>query len=133
MPGPQGVTLLEGDLVGGCVSLRVGFEDIYAQATPSVSSHFLLPTEQDAELSTPPPAPCLHLHETMSHYDDNGLNLWNYNSPPIKCFHLKRNKNPNKNKSKHSSLPKFTRKITLHIVGSILYVSLFLSTEDTSS
>ena len=68
--------------------MGVGFKVSYAQATPSVTVHFLLPTEQDAELSTPPPAPCLHVHETMFHYDGNGLNLWNYNPPPIKYFLL---------------------------------------------
>ena len=46
-----------------------GFGVSYVQVIASVSVHFLLPADQDVELS----APCLPEH--MSHHDDNGLNF----------------------------------------------------------
>ena len=55
--------------------MSVGFEVSYAQATPSVTHNlFLLPADQDVELSAPP-APCLPARCHASHHGDNGLNL----------------------------------------------------------
>jgi hypothetical protein len=36
---------------------------------------FLLPADQDVELSAPSPASCLPAYHHASCYDDNGLNL----------------------------------------------------------
>ena len=41
------------------VAVEAGFEVSYVQATPRVGYNLLLPADQDAELSTPSPAPCL--------------------------------------------------------------------------
>ena len=48
----QSVALLE----EGC-HCGAGFEVSYAQAMPSVANSFLLPVEQEVELSAPSPAP----------------------------------------------------------------------------
>ena len=40
-------------------TVRVGFEVSYAQAMPNDKVHFLLPADQDVELSAPSPAPCM--------------------------------------------------------------------------
>lgn len=74
-------------LVRGSVSLgREGgrFEVSYAQQAPS-SFHFLLSADQDVRLSTPSP---LHvcLRATVSHHNDNGLNLWNVSHLNEMCF-----------------------------------------------
>ena len=52
---------------------RAGFEVSNVQATPSVGHivNFLLPVDQDIEISVPSPAPCL----LTCHHEDNGLNL----------------------------------------------------------
>ena len=51
----------------------VGLEVFYAPAMPR--SHFFpWPMDQDVELSAPSPAHVC-LHTTMSHHDDNALNL----------------------------------------------------------
>lgn len=53
-----------------------GFEVSYAQAIPSVDTdYFLLPADQEIELSAPSPAPCLPAQCHASHHDDNGLIL----------------------------------------------------------
>jgi hypothetical protein len=46
------------DLVGGNLSLGVGFEVSVAQARPSDLLFFLLPTDHNTELSAPSSAPC---------------------------------------------------------------------------
>ena len=46
---------------------------IYAQETPSVSDHFLLPSQDVEFLATSQHHVCQHA--TISHHDDNGLNL----------------------------------------------------------
>ena len=43
-----------------CITVDVGFEVSYAQPMPSDTVHFMLPVDQDVELSSPSPAPCLH-------------------------------------------------------------------------
>ena len=59
-----------------CVVVEVGFEDIHALATPSeTNSLLLLPGDQDVELSTSSPGPCLPRHCLASPHDSNGLNL----------------------------------------------------------
>ena len=49
-------------------------ELIYVQATPSVSVHFLLPSDQEVEFSVTSSAPCLS-HISIVNHDDNELNL----------------------------------------------------------
>ena len=56
-----------------CVTVGVGFEG-YTQAMPKGTVHFLLPMDPDVEFS----ALLQHhvcLQATMSHHDDNELNL----------------------------------------------------------
>lgn len=70
--------------------MEVGFEVSCGQATLSVAhSLFLLPEEQDVELSapflTPTPPACHHAFCPGS----NGLNLLNCELVPIKFFPLK--------------------------------------------
>lgn len=70
-----------------CVSLwrqRCGI--IYAQATPSMTAHFLLPADQDVELSFCSPVSCLPACHQAAHYKDNGPKLWNCKPIPIKYF-----------------------------------------------
>jgi hypothetical protein len=50
-------------------------------------SLFLLPSDQDAELSAPP-APCLPAHLVAFWHDDNELNLWKCKPVPMKYFPL---------------------------------------------
>ena len=58
-----------------CVTVGLGFEVSYTQATPSVAhSPLLLPLDQDIGLLAPP-APCLPGCCHASRHDDNGLNL----------------------------------------------------------
>jgi hypothetical protein len=55
---------------------RAGFEVSYTQAMLSVTCvTFLLPTDQDVELSVSSPALCLPACCRASCHDDNGLNL----------------------------------------------------------
>ena len=63
-----------------------GLWDLNAQATSSVSVHFLLPL-QDAELFSYPSYIMSACTTTMPHHEDDGLNLWTV-SHPIKCFPL---------------------------------------------
>jgi hypothetical protein len=53
----------------------LGFKVSEAQARPSGLVSSLLPVDQDVELSTPSPAPCLSACLHTSCHDDNGLNL----------------------------------------------------------
>ena len=63
-------------IVRGSVSLGTDFEVSEAQARPRVfHSLFLLPMDQDVELSAPSPALCLPACCHASSHDDNGLNL----------------------------------------------------------
>jgi hypothetical protein len=48
----------------------------------------LLPMDQDAELPAPSSIPYLPSCCHASHRDNNGLNLWNCKSAPIKCLPL---------------------------------------------
>ena len=54
---PKGMVLLGGGLIGvgvakrKCVTVGAGFTVSYAQAIPSVIVYFLLPADQDVELS----------------------------------------------------------------------------------
>jgi hypothetical protein len=49
---------------------------------------FLLPADQDVELSAPL-APCLPACFHAFQHDNNGLNPWNYKPAAVKCFPLK--------------------------------------------
>lgn len=64
MLGPEGMEVWpcwkKRITVGSC------FEVLDAQARPS---------DQDVDLSAPPPVPCLPAHGYISHRDDNGLNF----------------------------------------------------------
>ena len=76
----QEVALLEKDwgcgLVGGSMSLRVGFEVSKAQASPRVSlSLFQLPVDLDIELTAIFLTPCLPLCHHGPHHNDDGPNL----------------------------------------------------------
>ena len=73
------MALLEGYILVGVhtTSLEEGYncrELIYIQATPSVSVHFLLPSDQDVEFSVTSSAPCLS-HTSKANHDHNELNL----------------------------------------------------------
>ena len=61
-------------LVGGTVSLEVGFEVSEAQARPSVSL-CMLPADQVIELSATSAVPSLPVDCHASHCDDNELSL----------------------------------------------------------
>ena len=61
-------------LVGGTMTLGVGFELSKAYARPS-GSVFLLPVDSDVDLTTASPAPCLPTCRHVSYHEDNGLNL----------------------------------------------------------
>jgi hypothetical protein len=69
---PQGVALQKGVAL---LEELCHCEVSYAQAAPSVAHSFLLPADQDVELSASPAPPCLPACHHASHYDDNGLNL----------------------------------------------------------
>ena len=55
--------------------MGVSIDISYAQAMPSVTVHFLLPVDQDAELSVPSPVTCLPTCYHVSCHEYNGLNL----------------------------------------------------------
>lgn len=61
------------NLVGGTVSLGVGFGVLKAQSRPNLSP-FLLPADPVVELSTTL-APCLSVCCHVSNHDDSGLYL----------------------------------------------------------
>ena len=68
------------------VTVGAGFEVSYVQASPSVvNSLHLLPSDQDVELSSPSPTPCLSACHHASHHA-KGLNLGDCKPVPIKCF-----------------------------------------------
>lgn len=71
---PKGATLLGGvALLEELYHCGVGFEVSYAQATPSEIDHFLLPARcRPLSSFSSPTSAC---STTMSHHDDNGLNL----------------------------------------------------------
>ena len=55
-------------------TVKMGFEVIHAQATPTMTHKLLLlPAHQDVELSASSPAPYLPGCCHASHYDDKGL------------------------------------------------------------
>ena len=53
---------------------------------PVSLSLFLLPVDQDKELSATSPAPCVPAACPVPCQDDYGLNRWNYKPALIKCF-----------------------------------------------
>ena len=61
-------------LVGGSVSLGLGFEVSDAQGRPSVALS-LMPANPDVELSAPPPAPSLPVRHYAFCHDNNKPNL----------------------------------------------------------
>ena len=58
-----------------CVTVEADFEVSYAQATPSMTAHFLLPADQDVELLFRSPVSCLPACHQAAHNKDNGPNF----------------------------------------------------------
>lgn len=81
-----------------CVTMGVGFEVSYIRLRlhqgqklasswlPTEEGLFLLPSDQDGELSAPSLAPCLPACHHVSCHNDNGLNLWSCKLLSIECF-----------------------------------------------
>ena len=75
-----GVALWSGCGLGGSVPLWG--QDLRSKKFSS----FLLPVDQDVEVSAPSPAPRLPANHHASHHDNNGLNLCTVSHPQLNLF-----------------------------------------------
>ena len=68
-----------------CVTVQVAFEVSYMLKLRSVGQLLPLPTDQDVELPTSSPAPCL----PACHNEDEGLNLRNCMPAQLNVFFIR--------------------------------------------